>query len=128
MGRQKHIFYDNKTSCVLLGTWKNLVLLAISLIENKKLVKAMGKAIITFFISLLGLSTGFANDTPNATYSSGLCDRLVLSALRFKKGKPSKNLFPNENQCDLVQRLNRTDIFLYPGKTDSTEGFKIRTF
>lgn len=74
----------------LAGNSKNLVFLAISLIENKKLVKAIVKAIITFFISLLGLSTVFVNDSPNATYygtyGAQLCNKPGFECIKVQKG------------------------------------------
>lgn len=43
------------------------------------------------------------------TYSKKLCDRPGFHCLEVEKGDTWKNLFPDENERDLVQKVNRTN-------------------
>ncbi|AIT63274.1 Enhanced entry protein EnhA [Coxiella burnetii str. Namibia] len=79
--------------------------------------KAMERAIFIVLVSLLGASIAFGADSPNEYYGTGLCGKSGFECIKVQRGQSWQNLFPDENQRDLVQRLNRTDTYLYPGKT-----------
>lgn len=49
-------------------------------------------------------------------YGSSLCGYPQYQCIKVERGQNWTNLFPNEQQRDLVQRLNRTYNTLWPGK------------
>jgi len=49
-------------------------------------------------------------------YGIGLCNKVDYKCVRVKRGQSWKRMFPNATERDLVQRLNRTDTYLYRGR------------
>ena len=49
-------------------------------------------------------------------YGVGLCDYPEFKCLTVGRGDSWDKLFPNPEQRDIVQRINRTSNYLYPGK------------
>ena len=70
-------------------------------------------------ISLLALFTWtsyiLAGDKPEY-YNKGLCNNEQYDCIKLKRSGTWKRLFPNEHQRDLIQRINRTDTYLYRGR------------
>lgn len=79
----------------------------------------MKKAILT--VSLLFstsiLSAAEAPQVQSPYYGAGLCNRPEFQCIKVGSRQSWESLFPNEEQRDLVQRLNRFDTELYSGKT-----------
>ena len=51
-----------------------------------------------------------------ANYGKGLCGYPQFECIKVVSGQNWENLFPDPVQRDLVQRVNRTYNYLYPGK------------
>jgi len=49
-------------------------------------------------------------------YGAGLCKQPGYHCIKIQRGQSWKKRFPNEKERDLVQRLNRTDTYLYRGR------------
>lgn len=78
----------------------------------------MEKALVTVLLSLLSISIAFGQDRNTSEYyGTGLCGKPGFECIKVQRGQTWDSLFPNEEQRDLVQRLNRTDRYLYAGKT-----------
>lgn len=63
----------------------------------------------------------FAANTPKAKrtpkyYGPDLCANPNYDCIRLKRGGRWKKLFPNPEQRDILQRVNRTNMYLYRGK------------
>ncbi|OGO94061.1 MAG: endopeptidase IV [Coxiella sp. RIFCSPHIGHO2_12_FULL_44_14] len=50
-------------------------------------------------------------------YGVGLCGKPGYDCIKVKGGESWEKLFPNEQQRDVVQRLNRSNTYLHAGKT-----------
>lgn len=50
-------------------------------------------------------------------HSNGLCSTPGYTCIKVQSGQSWKKLFPNEEQRDIVQRINRTNMYLWAGKT-----------
>lgn len=57
-----------------------------------------------------------APDAPPIYYGSKLCEYPQFQCVKINKGESWDSLFPDETQRDLVQRLNRSYNYLYPGR------------
>lgn len=57
-----------------------------------------------------------AKDTSSKYYGRGLCEKPGYKCVKVQRGQSWKKLFPNEKERDLVQRINRTDTYLYRGR------------
>lgn len=68
------------------------------------------------FASLLGLMLGSLSAAASPYYGSSLCQYAEYQCIKIEHGQSWENLFPNETQRDIVQRLNRTYNNLWPGK------------
>lgn len=55
-------------------------------------------------------------DVPPIYYGPGLCNYPQYQCIKVNKGESWEKLFPDETQRDLVQRLNRSYNYLYPGR------------
>lgn len=49
-------------------------------------------------------------------YGFGLCNQPGYKCIRIKRGTTWKKRFPDPRELDLVQRLNRSDTYLYRGR------------
>lgn len=49
-------------------------------------------------------------------YGPGLCQSALYKCVKVNRGESWQSLFPNEDQRDLVQRVNRSYNYLWPGK------------
>lgn len=68
---------------------------------------------LSLFIALLLMGSSFASKY----YGENLCAYPQFKCIKVKSGQSWKKLFPDEEQRDLVQRLNRTYNRLYRGKS-----------
>ncbi len=71
-------------------------------------MKAMEKAIFIVLVSLLGVSIAFGADRSDEYYGTSLCEKSGFECIKVQRAQSWQNLFPDEKQRDLVQRLNRT--------------------
>lgn len=77
----------------------------------------MKRLVLLLIISLLPvLSLAEKEDTFTAYYGTGLCNYPQYKCIKISQGQNWAKLFPDENQRDLVQRLNRTYNPLWTGK------------
>jgi hypothetical protein len=77
----------------------------------------MKRYIQMLFVTLSAWNmTAFAENGPQY-YGSGLCNAAGFHCIKVESGQTWANLFPDEQQRDLVQRLNRTYNYLWVGKT-----------
>lgn len=60
--------------------------------------------------------TAVVTPTPPSYFGPGLCAYPAYECIKITQGQNWTNLFPDENQRDLVQRLNRTYNPLWAGK------------
>lgn len=70
--------------------------------------------------SLLGLSTQVVAESISdqvGYYGAALCKYPGYECIRVQKGQSWEHMFPDENERDLVQRINRTYNYLWAGKT-----------
>lgn len=56
------------------------------------------------------------NDNTPAYYGAALCKYPQYECIKVKSGQNWQNLFPNESQRDLVQRINRTHNWIGSGR------------
>ncbi|KTD20306.1 enhanced entry protein EnhA [Legionella londiniensis] len=73
------------------------------------------KTMLIALLSTLSLSAKAA-DKP-IYYGTGLCEYPQFECIKVKSGQSWQSLFPNEEQRDIVQRINRTYNYLWAGKT-----------
>jgi len=50
-------------------------------------------------------------------YGKGLCNKAGYKCIRISRGQSWQRLFPDAKERDLVQRLNRSNTYLYRGRT-----------
>jgi lipoprotein-anchoring transpeptidase ErfK/SrfK len=79
------------------------------------------KKIITTLAILLPIISIAATTAPlppaqPAYYGPGLCVYAQYECIKIQSGQSWERLFPNEEQRDLVQRINRSYNSLWPGK------------
>lgn len=71
------------------------------------------------FIVSIVVSTSLALFTQNALaykrYGETLCKKADYFCMKIKKGENWENLFPNEEEQDIVKRINRMNVHLSPG-------------
>ena len=65
---------------------------------------------------LISPVSGQTSIDPTNYYGSGLCVNPDYTCIKVERGQNWENLFPDENQRDLVQRLNRNYNTLWLGK------------
>ena len=65
---------------------------------------------------LMAPAINFAADAITPYYSSGLCEQSGFECIKVQAGQSWEKLFPDENQRDIVQRINRSYNYLQPGK------------
>ncbi len=67
---------------------------------------------------LMGVSIplSFAKNIGSKYYGQGLCSNPQYHCVTIKKGGRWKALFPNPEHRDLVQRINRTNMYLWRGR------------
>ena len=70
--------------------------------------------VIAGLFSILSIAT-HAAETP-FYYGVGLCDYPEYQCIKISSGQTWERLFPDEQQRDLVQRINRSYNYLSPGK------------
>ena len=70
--------------------------------------------VIAVMVSVLSVAANSA-DTP-FYYGTGLCGYPEYECIKVQAGQSWERLFPDEQQRDLVQRINRSYNYLYPGK------------
>lgn len=70
----------------------------------------MKKIILTAFLMLMGAAAHAE------FYGAGLCGYPQYDCITITSGQSWDNLFPDPQQKDIVQRINRTYNTLYPGK------------
>lgn len=73
------------------------------------------KQILYTLLAIFINQTSFA-DSPKY-YGTELCQYPQFECIKVKRGQSWQNLFPDEAQRDLVQRLNRSYNYLWAGKT-----------
>lgn len=73
------------------------------------------KKILILLLSFIFFSAQAA-DKP-LYYGTGLCQYPQFECIKIKRGQSWKNLFPDEEQRDIVQRINRNYNYLWAGKT-----------
>ncbi|MDQ2994470.1 MAG: L,D-transpeptidase [Pseudomonadota bacterium] len=64
-------------------------------------------------IAIIFCSSAFAETPP---YGVGLCDDPDYQCIKVKRGQSWQKLFPDENERAIVQRVNRSDTYLWAGK------------
>jgi L,D-transpeptidase ErfK/SrfK len=84
----------------------------------------MRALIIFIFLFIFGSSVIYADEKPKTNkaktseyYGMGLCTKKGYQCIKVKGGESWEKLFPDERERDLVQRINRTDRYLWAGKT-----------
>ncbi len=84
----------------------------------------MKKYLLVVFVALAtALSVSQAGAAKKASnefkqyFGAGLCKQPGYHCIKIKKGDSWEKLFPNEKQLDIVQRVNRTNMRLWAGKT-----------
>lgn len=55
--------------------------------------------------------------TKSEYYGVGLCNQPGFKCVTMKRGESWQKMFPDPKHLDLVQRLNRSDTYLYRGRT-----------
>lgn len=74
-------------------------------------------AILLLTLVLPNLTQAVTNFAETLYYGTGLCKYAQqYQCIKIQSGQSWQSLFPNEEQRDLVQRLNRTYNPLWPGK------------
>ena len=77
----------------------------------------MHKIVMVLLLFFLGISVSYANKNPiSEYYGAGLCAKPEYRCVTIKRGQTWEKMFPNERERDLVQRLNRSDTYLWAGK------------
>ncbi len=86
----------------------------------------MKKGIFIVFLSLFCANFAYASNSQDQSrtnaprvptfYGTGLCHTKGFHCVKVKGGQSWKRMFPNERERDLVQRLNRSDTYLYSGR------------
>lgn len=76
----------------------------------------MKKLATIFAFSLPFVVNAATPDIKPIYYGPGLCDSPQYECVKVQSGQTWENLFPNEEQRDLVQRVNRTYNNLWTGK------------
>ncbi len=78
----------------------------------------MKKYLIIFISLLLCTFSIYAKKTASTSeyYGLGLCNKPGYKCIRVKRSTTWKKMFPNSRELDIVQRLNRTDTYLYRGR------------
>lgn len=66
------------------------------------------------FITLFSLPVFAKQSSP--FYGAGLCNKPGYKCITVSRGQSWQQMFPNEHERDLVQRLNRSDTYLYRGR------------
>ncbi len=76
------------------------------------------KKLVIVLILFIGAMPVMAEDLQNVSpyYGSGLCTYKQFQCIKINRGQTWENLFPNPEQRDIVQRLNRTYNYLSSGK------------
>src|SRR3990167_7031716 len=74
--------------------------------------RAAGIILLALFFS----NQSQANSEISEFYGAGLCAKPNYKCIKVQRNESWQKLFPNEEQRDLVQRLNRSDTYLYSGK------------
>lgn len=75
----------------------------------------MNKQLITVVISLFFMMSSYGKST-SPYYGVGLCDQKGYKCVTVSKSQSWQQMFPDERERDLVQRLNRSDTYLYRGR------------
>lgn len=75
-------------------------------------------AAIAFLTPVISAAATLAPSAPvqPAYYGPGLCAYAQYECVKIQPGQSWERLFPNEEQRDLVQRINRSYNSLWPGK------------
>ena len=71
---------------------------------------------IAIVVLTLISASAFCADKPKY-YGTGLCKHPQYECIKVGRGQNWQNLFPDERERDLVQRVNRTSNYLWHGKT-----------
>lgn len=77
------------------------------------------KKFVIIFISLLLCSFSISakkSKPTNKYYGTGLCDKAGYKCIRMPRSTTWTRAFPDPRERDLVQRLNRSDTYLYRGR------------
>lgn len=70
---------------------------------------------ITFILLFLLMGLSIVVFIFSKNYSHRFCSKIGYSCIRVRKGDTWKSLWPNAKQRDIVMRLNRRNLKLYPG-------------
>jgi len=76
----------------------------------------MIKKVITYFIVLLSIVVAGLGIAGDYTYSQLFCNLEGYKCIKIKRGDTWENLFRNDKNRDIVMRLNRINLPLYPGQ------------
>lgn len=76
----------------------------------------MKKIMAVIALSLPMVLQAAATDGGSVYYGTGLCASPEYQCVKINRGESWTSLFPNEEQRDLVQRINRSYNSLWPGK------------
>jgi hypothetical protein len=74
---------------------------------------------VIIFISLLLCTFSVTAKRTNPTseyYGLGLCNKAGYKCIHIRRGTTWQRAFPNPRERDIVQRLNRSDTYLYSGR------------
>jgi hypothetical protein len=74
----------------------------------------LNKMLMAFLALTLSVSAK-ANEVP-VYYGLGLCNYPEYKCVKVSSGETWERLFPDERQRELVQRINRSYNYIYPGK------------
>lgn len=73
------------------------------------------KALVALVAAAFLVTTSFSSYAARKNITSALCENPDYSCHKVKRGETWKKLFPDEDQRDLVMRINRINIRLHPG-------------
>jgi lipoprotein-anchoring transpeptidase ErfK/SrfK len=76
----------------------------------------MKKLVAVIALSLPMVVQAASTDGGSIYYGTGLCASPDYQCVKINRGESWTSLFPNEEQRDLVQRINRSYNSLWPGK------------
>ncbi|MCX7116573.1 MAG: L,D-transpeptidase [Legionellales bacterium] len=75
-------------------------------------MKRVGRVLVITFLSLV-FQTGWAQ----VRFSESLCANRDYFCIKIKRNETWENLFPNDDERDIIMRVNRMNISLSPGMT-----------
>lgn len=78
-----------------------------------KIVKTMGRVLLILLFGSVFFTTASAE---HKYFGTELCDHPDYKCITIKRGTSWERFLPNEKQRDIVQRLNRTNMYLYRGR------------